>query len=85
MGGGPDALVGDGRLEGIGSRAYEAVGRPVFPVQEADGAAVDEGDLMCIPCDEEEQAEMPLVLPSVYQPTQSEYMDHCVTLSLIHI
>ena len=28
---------------------------------------------------EEEQAEMPLVLPSVYQPTRSEYLDHCVT------
>ena len=29
--------------------------------------------------EEEEQAEMPLCLPSVYQPTRSESMDHCVT------
>ena len=29
--------------------------------------------------EEQEPAEMPLVLPSVYQPTRSEYLDHCVT------
>ena len=29
--------------------------------------------------EEEEQAEMPLCLPSVYQPSHSEYLDHCVT------
>ena len=29
--------------------------------------------------DEEEQAEVPSSLPNVYQPTQSEYFDHCVT------
>ena len=29
--------------------------------------------------EEEEQAEMPLCLPTVYQPTLSEYLDHCVT------
>ena len=32
-----------------------------------------------IASDEQEPAEMPLVLPSVYQPTRSEYLDHCVT------
>ena len=56
--------------------------RPVFPVREADGIAnnVDDfADELCAPCEEEEQAEMPLVLPSVYQPTRSEYLDHCVT------
>ena len=54
VGGGPDALAGEGRLDGIGSRTCEAVVRPVFPMQEADGAAIDEGDLTCIPCEEEE-------------------------------
>ena len=29
--------------------------------------------------EQEEEAEMPLCLPSVYQPSQSEYLDHCVT------
>ena len=29
--------------------------------------------------DEEEQAEVPACFPNVYQPTQSEYLDHCVT------
>ena len=79
MGGGPGALVGREGLEGIDSRSSGAVVRPVFPMQEAEGAAIDESDLLCIPCEEEEQAEMPLCLPSVYQPTRSEYMDHCVT------
>ena len=32
-----------------------------------------------IASEEQEPAEMPLVLPSVYQPTRSEYLDHCVT------
>ena len=45
-------------------------------------------DLVCSPCnpedqidaiDEEEQAVVPQSLPSVYQPTRSEYLDHCVT------
>ena len=32
-----------------------------------------------IAAEEQEPAEMPLVLPSVYQPTRSEYLDHRVT------
>ena len=29
--------------------------------------------------EEEEQAQVPASLPNVYQPTRSEYPDHCVT------
>ena len=29
--------------------------------------------------DEEEQAKVPPCLPPVYQPTRSEYLDHCIT------
>ena len=58
--------------------------RPVLPVREVDGAAaadgvVDWSDELCAPYEEEEQAVMPKCLPSVYQPTRSEYLDHCVT------
>ena len=69
VGGGSGAKVGEGRRD---ERS-----RPVFPVE----AGIDEGPLdeLCAPCEEEEQAEMPMCLPSVYQPTRSEYMDHCVT------
>ena len=80
VGGGLGVSVDVGRDDGIASRGCDAVVRPVFPMQETDGAA--DGafeDMLCIPCEEEEQAEMPLCLPSVYQPTRSEYMDHCVT------
>ena len=56
--------------------------RAVFPVGE-NGEGNEEllgEDLLCSPCEgEEEQAEMPLCLPQVYQPTHSEYLDHCVT------
>ena len=47
-----------------------------------------EDEPICPPCDmedqivaidEEEQALAPQNLPSVYQPTRSEYLDHCVT------
>ena len=41
-----------------------------------DDVAFDE---LCAPCEDEEQAEMPACLPDVYQPTPSEYADHCVT------
>ena len=79
VGGGPDATVGKEGIDGIGSRSCDGEVRPVFPM-EADGtAAENDDDFLCIPCEEEEQAEMPLCLPSVYQPTRSEYMDHCVT------
>ena len=81
VGGGLGVSVDVGRENGIASRGCDAVVRPVFPMQEADGTAngAVEDDMLCIPCEEEEQAEMPLCLPSVYQPTRSEYMDHCVT------
>ena len=83
--------VGSGRgVSGVDCRGVDVSrrldldsGQSVFPVQ-ADGEAVDGDNVaddseLCAPCDEEEQAEMPLCLPSVYQPTRSEYMDHCVT------
>ena len=60
--------------------------RPVFPVREVDGAIATDDvdnalfhDELCAPCEDEEQAEMPLCLPDVYQPTPSEYADHCIT------
>ena len=52
---------------------------PVHPV----GKAIDEvkDDVLCSPCEDdgEEQALVPASLPTVYQPTHSEYLDHCVT------
>ena len=58
--------------------------RPMFPVGEASGAIGNGNDgtfddELCAPCEEEEQAEMPLCLPAVYQPAHSEFLDHCVT------
>ena len=41
--------------------------------------AVEDGEKEIEAIDEEEQAEVPSSLPNVYQPTQSEYLDHCVT------
>ena len=84
MGDGPGAEVGR-RRGGQEFRREHATGmRPVFPVRESDGAVQPNEDdelfnEICAPCEEEEQAETPLCLPSVYQPTRSEYMDHCVT------
>ena len=40
---------------------------------------VDTVDEERIAVEQQEPAEMPLVLPNVYQPTRSEYLDHCVT------
>ena len=59
---------------------------PVFPVQMENGSTtrdiVANDDVafeeLCAPCDEGE-AEVPVCLPDVYQPTPSEYADHCVT------
>ena len=52
--------------------------KAVFPVGEMDGEG-DVDDVLCAPCEgEEEQAIVPANLPSVYQPTHSEYLDHCV-------
>ena len=50
---------------------------PVFPV-DGDGKG-DEDDTLCAPCGDEEEAIVPACLPTVYQPTHSEYLDHCVT------
>lgn len=71
-----------GNDKGCDDRTAEPM-RPMFPVQDVAEnveAGTDEFDLtICAPCDDEEQAEMPLCLPAVYQPTRSEYLDHCVT------
>ena len=58
MGGGPGVEAGEGRREDVKSRNCRAVGRPLFPMEDVEGTAVDNGedDLNCIPCDEEEQA-----------------------------
>ena len=81
VGGGSDAKVDKGRQE----ESYREMEcspcgvRPMFPVGATDADKIDGPlDELHAPC-EEEPAEMPLCLPSVYQPTRSEYMDHCVT------
>ena len=53
----------------------------VFPVGEIDGEGegLKDDDLLCAPCGDEEEALVPAILPAVYQPTHSEYLDHCVT------
>ena len=85
MGDGPGAEAGRCGCE---RRCREGLcanySRPVLPVAEAvDDDELNIGDQSAdelnAPLDEEEQAEMPLCLPSVYQPTRSEYMDHCTT------
>ena len=54
--------------------------RAVLPVRDTDGVGeINEDELVCQPCGEEEQADVPGLLPSVYQPTRSEYLDHCVS------
>ena len=76
---------GSKERQGVASGVASAV-RPVFPVQEMEDGAItrDDGkddvffDELCAPC-EEEQVEMPLCLPDVYQPTPSEYADHSIT------
>ena len=81
MGGGPGVESGGGRCEVASREVVDQSCRPVLPVEGIEGEAADKDDfeITCIPCGEEEQAEMPLCLPSVYQPTRSEYLDHCVT------
>ena len=82
MGDGPGVVVGGGRRDN-GARTFCAGhSNPVFPVaiEDAVDANVAESPVDELRADcEEEQAEMPLCLPSVYQPTLSEYTDHCVT------
>ena len=84
MGGGPGAKVDGGRHDAEKRRECASAVRPVFPVREVDGAIAHGNDdefldELCAPCGEEEQVETPLCLPSVYQPTRSEYLDHCIT------
>ena len=59
-------------------RAVAEVARAVFPVGETSDN-LDADDVLCSPCEEEEQAVVPATLPAMYQPTHSEYLDHCVT------
>ena len=51
---------------------------PVFPVVDGKGEQIED-DMLCVPCEDEEEAVVPACLPAVYQPTHSEYLDHCVT------
>ena len=79
--GGP-GVGSDKMLSSVDDRgAADERARAVFPVAEIDGGGDIAGDdILCSPCgDEEEEAALPGCLPSVYQPTLSEYLDHCVT------
>ena len=63
---------------GIGG-SRRGVAEAVFPVGEIETEGMYD-DVLCAPCEgEEEQAAVPASLPTVYQPTHSEYLDHCVT------
>ena len=83
---GPEVSVGGSRGHECNRRGRDDKIRSVFPVREVDSAVAGEcgfddlpDDMICAPCEEEEQAAVPTSLPSVYQPTRSEYLDHCVT------
>ena len=81
--GGGQRAAGVGEMRTmLGSRSCQGdAGRhrlePVCPVDEA-VAADHIGDEMEAPV-EEEQAQVIKTLPTPYQPTRSEYQDHCVT------
>ena len=81
--GGPGVPVGRvAKVRGEDELRRDEISEPcaMFPVQGADGVGeITEDEFMCQPCDEEEQAVIPGSLPSVYQPTRSEFLDHCVT------
>ena len=87
--GGPCAkVVGEKKVKLADHRgSVSSDPRPVFPVGEDDGKDEQREDgPICAPCDmeqivadDEEQAPYPNHLPSVYRPTRSEYLDHCVT------
>ena len=79
VGDGPSVQADRGRCEKRGRGLCEAYSKPVFPVAEIGNEDEFVKPDEMIAHDEEEPAQMPLVLPSVYQPTRSEYMDHCVT------
>ena len=80
--GGPDAAAAEWR--GRGDKCHQSCAQqpgPVFPVGKADDVeeVAENDELICAPCGEEEQADVSSCLPSVYQPTRSEYLDHCVS------
>ena len=76
-GGGPTAKVGVEVSSASNHPGSVDVAQAMFPVGEA--VAVGDGELRCVPCEDEEQAEVPANLPTMHQPTHSEYLDHCVT------
>ena len=83
-GGGLGVAAGNGEC-GVEKLEGDVAMRPVFPVE--DGAialdTVDDAllndDVLHALRDDEEQAEVPPCLPDVYQPTPSEFADHCIT------
>ena len=52
---------------------------PVYPVADPAGPKDEQEGEEIEALDEEEQADVPLCLPTQYQPTRSEFLDHCVT------
>ena len=52
---------------------------PVYPVADPVGPKDEQEGEEIEALDEEEQADVPLCLPTQYQPTRSEFLDHCVT------
>ena len=68
-------------IEGSLDDKRQSVKEAVFPVGEIEGQVEDiaTGDLLCAPCDDEEEAAVPNSLSNVYQPTHSEYLDHCIS------
>ena len=75
----------------VGRKGYERCGdelrrrslpepRAVFPVGIDGVGEIGEDELICTPCnDGEEQVANPGLLPTVYQPTRSEFLDHCIS------
>ena len=65
------------KVERYMARRVSEVAQKVFALEGEEGKEEDK-EIEAIN-EEEEQAEMPLCLPSVSQPTRSEYLDHCVS------
>ena len=60
---------------------HQEVVEAVFPVGETQSKDTGEDDMLCAPCEEEEEeAAIPSSLPTVYQPTHSEYLDLGVSI-----
>ena len=72
-GSGPSTAAEDGKGIKV-ERAHESQLKAVHPVEDGDERAEQ---LEAV--DEEEDATCPPCLPTPYQPTRSEYLDHCVT------